>query len=143
MLQKNVEQLEDIMTIHPEDAALVEANILERRAQLGLGLTKFMGLGMAVMVVVMAVMWLFARQYIQLLGVSALIAQMMVCSGLYHILYRQRKVAAGQYLFVTSFLILIAVGPLLVPETLAAVSIGYVILITVGILLLGKKTAFG
>ncbi|MFC1960609.1 methyl-accepting chemotaxis protein [Chloroflexota bacterium] len=122
-----------------ETVASIEAGSLARRAKFALGLTQAMGVGISIMTVLMVIVWLLATQYIQILLFAATLAQMVVCSWLYHILHRQDKVIIGFYIFCVSFLILIFVAPLLIPEIIVPASIGYVVLIPVGSLLLGKR----
>jgi PAS domain S-box-containing protein len=118
--------------------ASLEQEILGRRANFALQLTRVMGGGIGVMAFLMFILWLFATQYTQILLFAIALGQVVVCSWLYHIFYRRGKVVFGFYIFCISFLILILVAPLLIPETIVAAGIGYVVLISLGSLLLGN-----
>jgi methyl-accepting chemotaxis protein len=137
-LQENIASL---AAAELETETIIESDSFARRAQFTLGLSRFMGWGIGVMAVLMLIVWLFAREYTQILLSAVVLTQMVVGSGLYHIFYRQEKVVFGQYLFMISFLILVAVAPILIPVVAPAASVGYVVLIAVSILILGGKNS--
>jgi methyl-accepting chemotaxis protein len=87
------------------------------------------------------IVWLSATQYTQVLLLSFTCVQIVVCSVIYNILHHRGQVMIGFYLFSISFLILLAIPPLLIPDMMVPVSIGYVVLISVGSLLLGQNAS--
>ena len=118
--------------------ASIEQESLDRRAEFALLFTRSMGVGTSILALLMAIIWSSSTQYIQILWFAFTLAQVGVCSWLYHILQSKGKPILGFYVFCVSFLVLILVAPLLIPETIVAAGIGYVVLISLGSLLLGK-----
>jgi methyl-accepting chemotaxis protein len=86
-------------------------------------------------------LWLFFRQYTQLLVLSGTSAVLLAGSVVFLFFHRQGRTTLGSYIFVASFFATLLIGILVLPDMLPAISVGLIIVITMAILLLGDKPA--
>jgi signal transduction histidine kinase/DNA-binding response OmpR family regulator/HPt (histidine-containing phosphotransfer) domain-containing protein len=128
------------------DAALEETKLLQdlelaRRVEFGRGLTRFLAwclpLGMALVVG----LWLLAPQYTQFLWYAAWLAPGTVAAWIYPVLINRGKSILAAALLLVSLGLLVVMVPLLVPAALLAMVIGYVLMVNIGGLLLGARSA--
>lgn len=122
-----------------DDSALVEQHSLARRSDFAAGLTRAMTIGIGVMTILMVIVWLMDTQYTQIILFAAITGQMTICAALYPVLRQRGRVIGGFYLFSISFLIMVAAAPMLIPEVMPPAAIGYVVLVLVSSLLLGRE----
>ena len=119
------------------DEKLVETQLLERRAKFGLSLSKVVTIIDIIMAVSMVGLWLFFRQYTQLVVLGGSTIVLLVGSALFPVLHRQGRTTLGSYVLLTSFALVLTVAALIMPDMLPAVSVGFIVAITLAILLLG------
>jgi len=123
------------------DEKSVEAQLFERRAKFGLSLSSIVAIIAILMAVGSAGLWLFFRQYTQLLVLGGTAAMLLAGSAAFPFLHRQGRTTLGSYLFIASFLVALSVGILVLPDMLPAISVGLIIAIIITILLLGGQPA--
>jgi methyl-accepting chemotaxis protein len=87
----------------------------------------------------MVILWLFLPYYTQLLAFVVVVMPLLVGAGLYPVFYRREQVMLGLYLFVISFLIVAAACPIVLPDIMPAVSVGFVTIVIMGNLLLDNR----
>jgi methyl-accepting chemotaxis protein len=127
------------VTTRSEAERLAALGVQDRRAELALDITKYVGWAALSVVVLLAIGWLFSRQYTQLL-VSILFVGLLVAGMLaYPRFYRQRQVKLGIYLALVSFLLALVAVPLLIPEVMLPIVIGYIIFVILTNLFLGPR----
>ena len=125
-------------TIQSEEK-LVQAQMLERRTQFALSLSPVILGASATMIASMVVLWLFFRPYTQLLIFGGVLMLLLAGAGLYPVLHRQGQMTLGLYVFLVSFLIVVSVVALLVPDILPVIAAGSVTIIALAFLLLGDQ----
>ena len=86
-----------------------------------------------------AVLWVPFRQYIQLLVNAGVLVLVVVGAGLYPSFHRRGKIRAGITVLLGSVLATLFVDALLLPDSLPAIGIGYVLLIMMCNMLLGDR----
>ncbi len=111
----------------------------DRRAELALDLTKYVQWATLFCGIVIAIGWLFARQYIQLLVSDSIVGLFAAGALAYPRFYRQGQAKLGMYLVLVPALLTCAVVPLLIPEVVLPVMIAYVIFVTLTHLFLGPR----
>ncbi|HTP07299.1 MAG TPA: methyl-accepting chemotaxis protein [Anaerolineae bacterium] len=124
-----------------EEEKLLAAQLNARRAQSALTITRLVAAGTAVFTVVLVMMALLLPQYPQLWIMTIVDVQLAVVSFLYPIFQRRGQVAVGVRLFLLSILLVVAVALLAMPEAILPVTIGYILIIVLGNLLLGNKNS--
>ena len=126
-------------TIDLEEERVLDAQTLGRRAQFALTITRYV-LGAAVIILVLTViLWLFSQPYTQLLVAAGFMVPLLVSAVLYPGLYRRGQATVGIQLYLLSLLLVLAVLPALIPNTMLTVAIAYVVTIAAVYLLLGGK----
>jgi len=116
-----------------------DMQIRNRRTQLALDLTKYFGWAASVVTIAVVIVWLFARQYTQLLAVAFFIALVAAGTMSYPVFHRRRQVTTGMYVALGSLLVTCAAAFVLIPEVKLTVIIGYVLVIVIGTLFLGPQ----
>ena len=124
-----------------EEEKLLAAQLDDRRAKSALTNTRLVAAGTAVFTVVLVLMALLLPQYPQLWIMTIIDAQLAVVSFLYPIFQRRGRMAIGVRLFLLSILLVVAVALLALPEAILPVTIGYILIIVLGNLLLGNKNS--
>jgi len=119
-----------------------DAEIRARRAELALTTSRYMTKAMIVVTALTVILWLFFRQYTQLLAGAGLMVLVIVGTGLYPTLDRRGKPTIGVYLMLISFLLMIATVGLLLPETKLALGIAYVFICIMAMQLLEGKHSY-
>jgi methyl-accepting chemotaxis protein len=112
-----------------------------RRAELALNFSRYTLWGALSMLIVMVVLWLFVRQYTQLLVTGASVLLLVASAGVLPSFHRRGQTNTGINLLLASILVLVVGLSFLVPELLPAISIGYALLIIMAYLLAGSRTA--
>jgi len=118
---------------------LVETLLLERRANFGLSLSKLITIVDIIMAVGLVGLWLFFNQYTQLLVLGGSTIVLFAGSAAFPVLHRQGRTTLGSYVLLTSFALVLTVAALILPDMLPAVSVGFIVAITLAILLLGDQ----
>jgi methyl-accepting chemotaxis protein len=126
-------------TIKPQKEITLDTEIRIRRAQLALTTSKFIVGGVIVSITLTFIMWLFMRQYRQLLILIPVDTLILVSAGLYPLFHRRNQVIAGVYFVIGSFVLVFLILPILVPQLILVVFIGYLLIIVMCYLLLGDK----
>jgi methyl-accepting chemotaxis protein len=132
-----IETMEE-KTTH-SDEKIVETQLLERRANFGLSLSKLVtiiDIGMAASLIGL---WLFFRQYPQLLIIGSASILLFIGSALFPVFHRQGRMNLGSVVLLTSFTLVLVICCLILPEMLPAISAGFITVITLAILLLGDR----
>jgi len=123
------------------DEKLVETQLIERRAKFGLSLSSIVAIIAILMLIGSVGLWLFFRQYTQLLGMSFTAAVLLAGSASFPFLHRQGQTTLGSYIFIAAFYLALSAGILILPDLLPAITVGLIIVITIAILLLGDRPA--
>jgi methyl-accepting chemotaxis protein len=127
------------VTTGPEEEKIIDIQAFERRAELALSFSKSAKWISPIFVVLVLILWLFFRQYIQLLLVSVVELAAVVASWLYPVFHRRGQVRIGIFVFLLLILFDIAVNFLLLPEIMLALTIVYVFLFIITYLLLEDR----
>ncbi len=110
------------------------------RFQYALNLSRFMGFGAGGLIPVILIgLWMVYPEQTRLLAVAAVLSVLLVGWGPYEWFYRRQRARQGIYLGMASFIFAAAVVPGLLPTIFPAASIGYIVLMAMGYLLLGQK----
>lgn len=117
----------------------IEAQIRSRRIQFARTLTRFIAGGAAISVASLVALWLVFSQYPQLLAVSVPLLLTGASAWLYPTLERRGRPVAGIRLLLLALLATFVANPLLMPDVILPIMIGYVILVLLGNMLLGPK----
>lgn len=125
--------------IDAESTALVEATMITRRAQMALSISKSLFWGLSCMAAAVFIAWLFFPEYGQLLAIVVAMLPVLVASRLYPSFYSQERYRIGMQLILYGLFILVFVAPFLIPSVIAAISLGYLVLIAMGNLFLGMR----
>ncbi len=129
------------VTIGPEEEKTIHTQALNRRAELALNVSRIVRwIGLCFMIL-LSILWLFFRQYIQLLAIAALVLLPIIGAWLYLIFHRRRQVKFGTILFLLSILTNIAIDFVLLPEISLGLMIVFVFIIILTYLLLDPKEA--
>jgi hypothetical protein len=115
----------------------VESQLLERRANFGLSLSTPVTIITIIMAIGLVGMWLFMRQYTQLAVLGGSTILLLVGSVLFPVLHRQGRTTLGSYVLLISFTLVLLNSALILPDLLSAASVGFIVAITLAILLLG------
>jgi methyl-accepting chemotaxis protein len=110
------------------------------RAEFALEISKY-ALGAGVLAALfMTMAWLFFQRHAAFLmaGVCAL-TLMAMGGGLYRVLYHRGRAEVGFHVLLASILVLLILAPLLLPDMLPSVGLGYALLVMLGHLLLGDR----
>ncbi len=121
------------------DEQRVENEVLARRAQFALALTKYVALGSGILALGTVFLWLFFQQYIQMLFAALILGQLTLCSALFATLHKQGWTVAGINLALGSLLFTCAGCFFLVPEVGLGALGGYAIAVTMANSLLGER----
>ncbi|MBN1217752.1 MAG: hypothetical protein JXM69_02395 [Anaerolineae bacterium] len=125
------------VTLNPEEKIKLEAEIQARRAQFAFTTSKYV-LGAAGISIISALTtWLFWQQYIQLLGLFIVASLIGGGAGLYLLLHQKNQVKIGILFLLGSIVLGLAVIPLIVPQLMMTMAVGYLLVIILGYLLLG------
>jgi methyl-accepting chemotaxis protein len=128
------------MTIHSEEELFAEQD-LARRVQFGRNLIKYVPGVAGGLAGSMFVAYWFLPRYTQLLIYSIVLSLPVAVCLLFPIFHRQGRTTLGIVLFLGSFFLMLATLPFMLPETLLSTSMGYVLAILLGSLLLGGKSS--
>jgi FtsH-binding integral membrane protein len=128
----------ETQTIH-SDEKLVEAQTLERRAQFALGLSTVITVVVILMAIGSVGLWLFFRQYAQLLALVGVCLVLLIGSASFPTLHRQGRTTLGFYLIIITFFIVVSATTVIFPNILPAIGIGLIIVVTMAVLLLGDQ----
>lgn len=117
----------------------IEDQVRERRVQYALNTSKSMLWANLSLLLPMLVVWLFFRQYTQLLYFAGALAVTVFGSLAYPWFYRRNMDRAGAVVFVGPFLISVFFAPLLIPQLLTPAGIAFALIGFIGLLFLGGK----
>ncbi len=129
--------------VGPEEEHLLEAQVIERREQSALTITRYVAWATAVFAVFLVVVWLIFRQYTQLLAIGAIDLHLAAAASLYPRFHRKGYSRAGILYFLASILAVVFGGMLVMPDATLAVTIGYVLIIILSNMLLDDRSARG
>jgi methyl-accepting chemotaxis protein len=121
------------------DEKLVETQLLARRANFCLGISKFVTIVDIIMAIGSVGLWLFFRQYTQLLALGGICLVLLAGSAAFPFLHRQGRMTLGFYLLLVSFFLVLAACALITPDLLPAISVGFIIVLAMAVLLLGDQ----
>jgi methyl-accepting chemotaxis protein len=122
----------------PEEE-LIEEHIRGRRTQLALNTTRYVMWSAGGLAGLTVLLWLVFRRYPQLLVFAGTVVVVAIGARLYPVFAGQRRHTLGIYVFLAAILLVAVVLPVLIPEIMLAVAIGYVFLIILGNMLLGPR----
>lgn len=117
----------------------IDAQITERRTDLARSISRYVTWGAASLVALTLFIWLPFRQYDQLLVFSGLALLVAIAAWIYPLLHRRSRAGTGIQLLLGAILLATAALPLLLPETMVTVAIGYVFLVILANMLLGTR----
>lgn len=120
---------------------IVGAQVSTRRAQFALNVSKTAVWAIVPFLVVTTVLWLFFRQYVQLLAIPILMLLPLAGASVYPILHRQGRVRAGIILLLLSILLDIGLVFLAIPELFITMTVIYVLVMIFAYLLLESEQA--
>lgn len=119
--------------------ALIDHDIEALRFHYALNLSRLVGFGAGgIIPMVLIVMWLVSQEQTRLLVVAAVLTILLVGWGPYEYFYRRQQAKRGLYVGIGSLTLVAAVVPVVLPSIFPAVSIGYIVLVTMGYVLLGR-----
>jgi len=127
--------------VGPEEEHLFEAQVIERREQSALTITRYVAWATAVFALFLGAVWLVFRQYTQLLAIGAIDLHLAAAASLYPYFRRQGHSRAGIVYFLVSILAVVFVGMVVMPDAILAVTIGYVLVITLSNMLLDNRAS--
>jgi methyl-accepting chemotaxis protein len=128
-------------TIEPGGEEELDAQMLARRVELALSITRYVAQLGAIMVFSLVILWLLLlRQYVQLPAFAVLVVPVVASAWAYPAFHRRGQATIGINLFLASLLFLFATGSIFVlPEMLLAAVPMYVFFIILSNLLLETK----
>jgi PAS domain S-box-containing protein len=132
----------ETLTIDPEAKNLIETQILDRRGQFALIYTQAVARGLGALALGAGILWLFFRQYPQLLALAILFGLSTLGMALYPIFHRRDQTAAGAYIALFALLLSPGFGIFLVPSVELAAVWGFTAIILMAALFLGKQGCF-
>lgn len=125
--------------ISAADKELLNARVLDRRAQFALNVTKLVRLAGPIFMVLTVILWLFFQEYTQLLATVPVDLLAVIGAGLYPVLQRRGRGRAGAIIFLLLSFMEIFIAFLLLPEIMLCLTIVYVFLIILVYLLLDDR----
>jgi methyl-accepting chemotaxis protein len=128
-------------TIEPGGEEELDAQMLARRVELALSITRYVAQFGAIMVFSLVILWLLLlQQYVQLPAFAVLVVPVVASAWAYPAFHRRGQATIGINLFLASLLFLFATGSIFVlPEMLLAAVPMYVFFIILSNLLLETK----
>ncbi len=112
-----------------------------RRDELALNISRYLVQAALAVLILMAVLWLFVRQYTQLLVAGGVLLLPAGAAAALPTFHRRGQTSLGITLLLASILVLLVLFGFVVPDMLPAISVGYVLLVVMAYLLAGRQTA--
>ncbi len=120
-----------------KDEKLVEAQSFARRTQFALIVSIYVAIAGTILAVAAAIIWLFFRQFAQLLAMSGILALLAMGGALYYFFYQRGRAQIGIYIILPTYLLVCLTCFYVLPEMGLSIVVGYLITIIMGYLLLG------
>ena len=125
----------------PVHERAINAQLQARRAEYALSVSKYVKWGSAATAILCVVLWLFFRQYTQVLWSAVTFMLMAAGAAVYPILSRQDRERLGIGLMLGSMYVALPSNAYLLPEALPALGVGYMLLLLMGYRLLGARAS--
>ena len=129
------------ITLGIEEEKMLDTQSYARRAQAALTITRLVTWGTGIFAASLVIMAVLFPHYPQFAIMAVVDGQLTVIAALYPRFYRRGQVDLGVRLFLSSILLVVFAALLTMPELIVPVTIGYVLAITLGTLLLGNKNS--
>lgn len=125
--------------IRSDEETVIDAQVRDRREAFALNITRYVAWITGILAVALLVLWLFSRQYIQLLAYAGLSVLATAGAKVYLVFHRQGQSVLGIHVSLISFLIVVFVEAVLMPWMMPSMVMAYVLLLIMGNLLLGDR----
>ncbi|MCP4541026.1 MAG: methyl-accepting chemotaxis protein, partial [Chloroflexi bacterium] len=119
----------ETITTKPKDDKLLKAQIRARQTQFARTICQYTAQLIPFFMILGIVLWLFFRQYPQVLVYALLLIVPLTGARLYPLFERRNRARVGTFLFLISLLSFVDTTTIILPELMPAIAISYVMII--------------